>query len=315
MDKQNKSPILETNNLTKYYGKARGVEDVNLSVSRGEVFGFIGPNGAGKSTTIRLILGLLFPDGGEVRLFGENARTGGAELRRKIGFVPSELNFYPKLKTGQLLNYAAQLYGLPGRKVSGQRSKGTNLIYEYAERLKLDLERSLDDLSLGNRKKAAIIQALIHRPELLILDEPTSGLDPLMQSRFYEILNEESDRGTTIFFSSHTLSEVERLCEKVAIIREGKIIEVSGLDRLRQINMKRFKITFSGDKLLTKTEIQGLLPHASDITVTGDRVQGLYRGPVQKLLKTLSALSLDDVVLENPGLEEIFMHYYREDKS
>ncbi|MBN2655612.1 MAG: ABC transporter ATP-binding protein [Spirochaetales bacterium] len=293
-------PVLETENLTKFYGKARGISEVNLSVSKGEIFGFIGPNGAGKSTTIRTVLGLLFPDSGGVRLFGENALARGDKLRRRIGFVPSELNYYDGLKTGQLLDYSARLFGI------GDRSA----IREYSARLDLDLNRSIKDLSLGNRKKVAIVQALLHHPELLILDEPTSGLDPLMQSRFYEILREEQEHGATVFFSSHTLSEVERLCSRVAIIKEGRIIKTSGMDELKQLYLKRFRIIFPRGTAFTVEELERKAPGILQISVSKRGAEGLYRGDVRDLMKYFSVLPLEDAVLEDPGLEEIFMHYY-----
>lgn len=291
-------PVLETKNLTKYYGKSRGVEDVSLSVYHEEIFGFIGPNGAGKSTTIRSILGLIFPESGEVRLFGEDGIKQGASLRRRIGFVPSESNYYDGLTVGKLLRYSADFYG----------NDGKNNIEEYSERLKLDLKRSINDLSLGNRKKVAIIQALLHHPELLILDEPTSGLDPLIQMRFYEILREEQERGCTIFFSSHTLSEVERLCSRVAIIRDGKIVNISEMDQLRQLYLKRFRIIFKRGKNLNGADLKGV----SNLVIAKRGAEGLFTGDVRDLMKQLAVLPLDDVVLEDPSLEEIFMHYYSE---
>ncbi|MBB6480961.1 ABC transporter ATP-binding protein [Spirochaeta isovalerica] len=294
------SPVLETESLTKSYGKSRGIIDVNLSVSRGEIFGFIGPNGAGKSTTIRTILGLLFPDSGHVRLFGENALSSGDFLRQRIGFVPSELNYYDGLKTGQLLDYSARLF----------KVKDKSIITRFCERLDLDTNRSIKDLSLGNRKKVAIIQALLHRPELLILDEPTSGLDPLMQSRFYEILREEQERGATIFFSSHTLSEVERLCSRVAIIKEGKIIKNSGMEELKQLYLKRFRLIFPRGTSFSAEELEKAAPGVLQLSLNKRGAEGLYKGNVRDLMKNLSQLPLEDAVLEDPGLEEIFMHYY-----
>lgn len=298
--------VLKIENLTKYYGRERGIEDVTLSVEKGDVFGFIGPNGAGKSTTIRTVMGLLRPDSGRIGLFGEDALSKGAELRQRIGFVPSELNYYADLKAKVLLKYSADLYGV----------RGNGKIEEYSDRLKLDLNRTVNDLSLGNRKKVAIIQALLHSPELLILDEPTSGLDPLIQSRFYEILREEQQKGSTIFFSSHTLSEVERLCSRVAIIREGKIVKISGMDQLKQLYLKRFRIIFKRGTVMTAEEIQSALVDSSDITVTPRGAEGLYDGDVRQLMSRLSRFPLDDAVLEDPGLEEIFMHFYsdREDR-
>lgn len=305
MKQDSGSPVLETINLTKSYGKSRGIKNVNLSVSCKEIFGFIGPNGAGKSTTIRTILGLLFPDSGEVSLFGQNALLKGAALRQKIGFVPSELNYYDGLKTGQLLKYSAELYG-----ISDFQS-----IKRFSKQLQLDLDRRINDLSLGNRKKVAIIQALVHKPDLLILDEPTSGLDPLIQSRFYEILHDEQARGATIFFSSHTLSEVERLCSRVAIIRDGKIIETSSMNELKKLYLKRFRLIFSKGTTYTKEQITQRLSGTSSISITRRGAEGLFAGDVRELMKKLADLPLKDAVLEDPGLEEIFIHYYSEEEE
>lgn len=298
MEKYKEKPILKTSGLTKSYGSCRGIMDVNIEVFSGEIFGFIGPNGAGKSTTIRSILGLIFPDSGEVRLFGEDGLEKGAELRRRIGFVPSELSYYDGLSVRQLLNYSADFYG--------NQSRGR--VEPYSDRLKLDLSRKIKDLSLGNRKKVAIIQALLHQPDLLILDEPTSGLDPLIQSRFYEILREEQARGCTIFFSSHTLSEVERLCSRVAIIREGRIVRVSEMDELRKMNMKRFRVLFNNGETITETDIGDV----KDLKITARGAEGLFTGDVKELMSKLSRLPLEDAVIEDPGLEEVFMHYYSE---
>ena len=296
MREQIRIPILETSNLTKYYGKSLGVKNVSLQVFPGEIYGFIGPNGAGKSTTIRSILGLILPDSGEVKLFGHDSIGDGSEIRNKIGFVPSELNYYEGLNVRQLLNYSADFYAKGGRQV----------IEPYSERLKLDLKRPISDLSLGNRKKVAIIQALLHKPELLILDEPTSGLDPLIQSRFYEILREQQERGCTTFFSSHTLSEVERLCNRVAIIRDGEIVNISEMDQLRKLYLKRFRCLFSRGKTIRKDDLENV----SELVITARGAEGLFAGDVRDLMKQLVNLPLEDVVLEDPSLEEIFMHYY-----
>lgn len=296
MTDTNRVPVLETMNLTKFYGKSRGAEDVSLKVFHGEIYGFIGPNGAGKSTTIRSILGLIFPDRGEVKLFGEDALKMGSKLRQKIGFIPSELSYYDGLTVKQLLTYSVNFY----------EKGGQARIEPYSERLKLDLSRKISDLSLGNRKKVAIIQALLHRPELLILDEPTSGLDPLIQSRFYEILREEQDRGCTIFFSSHTLSEVERLCNRVAIIKEGHIVNISEIDQLRKLYLKRFRLLLKKGQSLSPSDLKGV----SELIITKGGAEGLYKGDVRNLMKQLADLPLEDAVLEDPSLEEIFMHYY-----
>ncbi|MBI9105348.1 MAG: ABC transporter ATP-binding protein [Spirochaetales bacterium] len=298
MENLKDGPILQTRNLTKSYGKSRGIIDVDIEVFPEEIYGFIGPNGAGKSTAIRAILGLIFPDSGDVRLFGEDGLKNGADVRRRIGFVPSDLNFYDGLNVRQLLNYSADFYG----------DRSRSRIDGYAERLKLDTRRKIDDLSLGNRKKVAIIQALLHRPELLILDEPTSGLDPLIQSRFYEILREEQSRGCTIFFSSHTLSEVERLCSRVAIIREGRIVKTGQIDELRRINMKRFRLLFRKGVSVSESD----LGNVKELTFTEGGAEGLYTGDVKELMSRLAKLPIEDAVIEDPGLEEIFMHYYQD---
>lgn len=290
------SPIVETRNMTKFYGKSRGVEDVNLQVFNREIYGFIGPNGAGKSTTIRSIMGLIHPDSGDVKIFGEDALKKGALLRGKIGFVPSELNYYENISVKKLLQYSADFYDKRAREK----------IEPFSERLKLDLNRNISDLSLGNRKKVAIVQSLLHQPELLILDEPTSGLDPLIQSHFYEILREEQERGCTIFLSSHTLSEVERLCTRVAIIKEGRIINISEIDLLRKLYLKRFRLLIAKGKTLKESDLKGI----SEIQIHKRVVEGLFEGDVRDLMKQLSTLPLEDAVLENPSLEEIFMHYY-----
>jgi ABC-2 type transport system ATP-binding protein len=271
--------VLETKNLNKNYGKSRGIIDVNLRVEQGEIFGFIGPNGAGKSTAIRSILGLIFPDSGEVQLFGRDALTEGSDLRKYIGFVPSELNYYEGLTVKEIFEYSASFYT---RTTPG-------LMEEYCQRLHLDLKRKIADLSLGNRKKVAIIQALLHRPDLLILDEPTSGLDPLIQSRFYDILREEQQRGCTIFFSSHTL-----------------IIRVSEMDELKKMYMKRFRITLSRGEKSDFSMLSGI----NQLVLTKRGAEGLFSGDIKMLMKQLLNLPLEDVALEDPSLEEIFMHYY-----
>lgn len=303
---EEKSAVLQAEHVTKSYGTARGIIDLSLSVQAGEIFGFIGPNGAGKSTAIRTILGLLFPDSGSISLFGQDALKSGSLLRRRIGFVPSDVNYYYGLKTGQLLSYAASFY----RNTVDNFSELTDRINAFSDRLKLDLSRPIADLSLGNKKKVGIIQALIHKPDLLILDEPTSGLDPLIQSRFYQILKEEQKRGATVFFSSHTLSEVERLCSRVAIIREGRIVKVSGMEQLKQLYLKRFRLLLPARHNFTEQKMLQLLPDAVNITITGRAVEGLFGGDVRILMNALSGLPVSDAVIEDPGLEEIFMHYY-----
>ncbi len=290
--------VLETQGLTKSYGKSRGIEDICIKVEKGEIFGFIGPNGAGKSTTIRTIMGLLHQNSGTVKMFGKEVMKNSADVRSKIGFVPSDLNYYDGLSVKQMLEYSAGFY----------KNGAKERINLYCERLKLEQKRKINDLSLGNKKKVALVQALLHKPELLILDEPTSGLDPLIQSRFYEILREEQSRGCTIFFSSHTLSEVERLCRRVAIIRDGRIVNISGLDELRKMYLKRFRLILAEGQTPDKSAFRNV----SELKITERSVEGLHTGKADELLQLLSCFQIEDIVIEDPSLEEIFMHYYSE---
>jgi ABC-2 type transport system ATP-binding protein len=205
--------VIEINNLTKTYGKSRGISDISFHVEQGEIFGFIGPNGAGKSTTIRTLLSLIYPTSGSATIFGKDCIKFAPEIKKEIGYLPSEVFYYDNMKVKDLLKYSASFY----KKDCSRRMK------ELAEIMDLDLNKKIDDLSLGNKKKVGIVQGLLHEPKLIILDEPTSGLDPLMQQKFFELLEEENRKGATILFSSHILSEVQRLCNRVAIIKEGKI--------------------------------------------------------------------------------------------
>ena len=233
--------IIEIKNLTKYYGKSLGIKDVNLEVEEGEIFGFIGPNGSGKSTTIRLLLSLIYPTSGEAKLFGKDAIQCGPEVRKDIGYLPSEIFYYDKMKVIDLLNYSASFY----------KKDCTKRMKELADIMELDLNRHIEDLSYGNKKKVGIVQGLLHEPKRIILDEPTGGLDPLMQQKFFKLIREENEKGATIFFSSHILGEVQALCNRVAIIRKGSIIETADMKTLRENNYK--KISIIGDDL--KTEI------------------------------------------------------------
>ncbi len=287
--------IIETHQLTKYYGKARGIIDVSLKVEEGEIFGFIGPNGAGKSTTIRLLLGLIFPTRGEARIFGKDVIRDGPEIRQRIGYLPSEVFYYQGMKVIDLLKYAASFY--PGD--HSQR------LHELAEIMELDLDRRIEDLSYGNRKKVGIVQGLLHRPQLLLLDEPTLGLDPLMQRRFFDLIREEHARGVTIFFSSHILGEVQRLCNRVGVIKEGRIIEVSDIRTLQKNNYKRIYVAA---RAIPPGHFD--LPGVTHLEVEDGGVRFFYKGDVDAIVARISALDLVDVTIEEPTLEEIFMHYY-----
>nr|WP_300005047.1 ABC transporter ATP-binding protein [Tissierella sp.] len=287
--------IIETKNLSKYYGKAKGIEGVNISVEEGEIFGFIGPNGAGKSTTIRLLLNLIYPTSGQALLFGKDAVQHGPELRRDIGYLPSEIFYYDKMKVKELLDYSASFY----KKDCSKRIK------ELSDLMELDLNRKIEDLSYGNKKKVGIVQGLLHEPKLIILDEPTGGLDPLMQQKFFQLMREENHKGATIFFSSHILGEVQELCNRVAIIRDGSIIETADIKTLRENNYK--KIALVGRDLNPKAlELSGV----TQLVKEEEIVRFFYKGDINLVLKAISHLDLSDISIEEPTLEEIFMHYY-----
>lgn len=288
--------VIEINNLTKMYGKARGITNVSFSVEEGEIFGFIGPNGAGKSTTIRILLSLIHPTSGSAKIFGKDCTKFGSEIKKDIGYLPSEVFFYNNMKVIDLLKYSASFY----KKDCSKR------IHELAERMDLDLHKKIDDLSLGNRKKVGIVQALLHEPKLIILDEPTSGLDPLMQQKFFQLLQEENKKGATILFSSHVLSEVQRLCHRVAIIKEGEIIQVEKIQTLQKNNYKKVKI--ETDSKVEPNDFQ--IPGMKDLEIHDHVVSFLYKGDINLLIAKISQLKIKNLWMDDPDLEEIFMHYY-----
>lgn len=287
--------VLKTTKLTKYYGKVRGIKELDLTVTHGEFFGFIGPNGAGKSTTIRTVLGLIAPTSGDAMIFGKDVTKEREAILQNIGYLPSEALFYQGMKVKDILRLSADL-----RKVDcSAESK------RLCERLQLDTARKIDDLSFGNRKKVAIVCALQHRPELLVLDEPTGGLDPLMQKEFFDILRERNREGTTIFLSSHVLSEIQRNCTRAAIIRDGRIIAQDSVDDLSKTSAKR--ITVHGSIHLEN------LSGVRDRKAGEDGISFLYSGDMGSLLRTLASGQVDDLTVTEPDLEEIFLHYYEED--
>ncbi|MGN0447070.1 MAG: ABC transporter ATP-binding protein [Acutalibacteraceae bacterium] len=287
--------IIKTAKLTKYYGKSRGIIDLDLTVSQGEFFGFIGPNGAGKSTTIRTLLGLIAPTGGNATIFGKDVTKEKVTILQDIGYLPSEALFYQGMKVKDVLKLSAEL----------RKKDCTAEARLLCERLQLDVSRKIDELSFGNRKKVAIVCALQHRPELLVLDEPTSGLDPLMQKEFFDILRERNKEGTTIFLSSHVLSEIQRNCTRAAIIREGKIIACDSVDALSKTNAKR--VTVHG--IINLEQLSGI----RDRKETKDSLSFLYSGDMGNLLRTLYSGQVDDLTVTEPDLEEVFLHYYEKD--
>jgi len=290
--------IIDIRDLTKTYGKDRGIEGVNLEVEEGEIFGFIGPNGSGKSTTIRVLLNLIFPSAGNAKIMGLDVVRDSKKIRSRTGYVPSDANLYRHMDIGEFLDYCLGFY---------QTHEGEKRISELSELFELDRKRKISDLSMGNRKKVSIIQSLLHNPELLILDEPTMGLDPLMQARFFELLRTENRKGMTVFFSSHTLSEVQLLCRRVAIIKEGRIIRVEDIETLRKRQLRKISIEFDGQ---TDKELPGLQGIEDIPLITGSTMQFMYSGDINDLIAKLRGKKIIDMTIEEPSLEEIFMHYY-----
>ena len=292
---------IETEGLTKYYGKSRGIIDLDLKIEPGEIFGFIGPNGAGKSTTIRTLLGLILPSSGSGKILGLDIVKDTKEIKKQIGFMPSEVNFYEKMDVHELLRYSANFY----------ETDCDSRIDELAGIFDLDIGRKIIDLSRGNQKKVSILQCLIHQPPLLILDEPTSGLDPLMQAKFFDLLREENGRGTTIFFSSHTLSEVQKMCRRVGIIKEGKIIAVEDIENLRKKQLRKIQLEFTLPAKTDEIDCPGII----DPRTENNSLFFLYSGTMNDLLHALSGKDIEDLIIEEPTLEEIFMHYYSDENN
>jgi len=286
---------IQTKELCKNYGQHQGIKDVSLAIEEGEIFGFIGPNGSGKSTTIRTLLGLLIPTSGDAWVLGQDIRLDAHKVRMSIGYLPSEVNYYDEMTSRELLEYHCRFYG-----------RGNNDIDRLAALLELDLSKKIADLSFGNRKKCGIIQAIVHKPKLIIMDEPTSGLDPLMQQVFFKMLTEENKKGTTIFFSSHILSEVQNICHRAAIIRNGEIVATKHIQSILQKQMKRVVLLFAerpSDLNLPKGVQAG--------SWQGNTFTFEYVGPTNQLVQWIASIDIKDVAIEEPELEAIFMNYYQ----
>ena len=291
-------PIIDITDLSKFYGKARGIEHINLEIGEGEIFGFIGPNGAGKSTTIRILMNLIFPTRGSARIMGMDVIRDTKKIKMQVGYIPSDASAYSSMNVHEFLSYCIRFYNV---------QNGAQRISELSELFELDLTRQITDLSLGNRKKVSIIQSLLHSPKLLILDEPTTGLDPLMQSVFFELLHSENKKGMTIFFSSHILGEVQMFCKRVAIIKGGKIIQIEDIDNLRKKQLK--KVSVELDHLNTENlSIQGV---ENVITGPANTLSFMYSGNINELVNFLSGKKIINLMIEEPSLDEIFLHYYK----
>lgn len=281
-----------TAGLTKFYGRSRGIVDLDLDVCEGEFFGFIGPNGAGKSTTIRILMGLIHKTNGNAWILGKDISKEKEKILSEVGYLPAEAAFYPDMRGRDLIRLSADLHRKDCRKVSA----------DLCQRLQLDPSRRIRELSFGNRKKLAIICALQHDPRLCILDEPTGGLDPLMQREFFEILKERNEKGMTVFLSSHILSEVQRFCTRAAIIREGRIIALGSVEELMRTKAKRVSVQGTFDP----SGLQGV----KDLRISEDTSSFLYSGDISLLLSRLNKGSVMDLTISEPDLEEIFLHYY-----
>jgi ABC-2 type transport system ATP-binding protein len=292
--------VVETTRLTKRYGSARGIDDVTMTVEQGEVFGFLGPNGAGKTTTMRTLLDLLHPTSGSALLFGLDSHRGRAAIHARLGNLPGDFAYDPRMTGRQIVSYFAELRGL--------RDHGR--ADALAERFQADLDRPLGELSRGNRQKIGIVQAAFHDPELLILDEPTSGLDPLMQEEFLTFVAEEQSRGRTVFLSSHDLDEVQRVCDRVGIIRAGRLVAVENVEELTERSYRHVNLEFA-----TPVDPAEFLAIAgvSDLQREGRRLRFRADGDIDPVIKVAAHHRVTDMELTHPSLEEIFLTYYGAD--
>ena len=291
---------IEIKNLTKVYGKNRGIQDINISVKEGEIYGFIGPNGAGKSTTIKTLLNFIYSTSGEALIFGMDSVKESEKIKEYIGYVPSEVRYYDDVKVKDIIKYAQSFYPKSNK--------------EYVDRicneLELDMNKKMGELSLGNKKKVAIAQSLINNPKLLILDEPTNGLDPLMQKKLFNILIEEKEKGNTVFLSSHNLVEVQNLCDRVCVIKEGKIVDIIEIEKSK-IQLK-LKVTLSSSDIT-----DDIVLNLSDkiLDKNGKLYTFIYSKNIDSLVKELANYKIDELLIEKENLEDAFLNYYENNKE
>lgn len=288
--------IIETKNLTKNYGKNRGIQDINISVKEGEIFGFIGPNGAGKSTTIKTLLNFIYPTSGSSKILGMDIVEDSSKIKEYIGYVPSEVRYYDDVKVKDIIKYSKSFY--------------SKIDQEYVDKicneLELDMNKKMGELSLGNKKKVSIAQALIHSPKLLILDEPTNGLDPLMQNKLFNILLKEKEKGNTVFLSSHNLTEVQNLCDRACVIKDGKIIDIIEIEK--EISKLSLKITLTSSDI-TKEIILGL--SSKLLSNKENSYTFTYSKDIDTLIKEISKFKIDELLIEKENLEDTFLDYYK----
>lgn len=286
--------ILEIQNLTKYYGKIKGIENVSISLSEGEIFGFIGPNGAGKSTTIRSIMNLINKTSGKVLIEGKEFDKNDVQIKEMIGYLPSEIYLYDDLTVREMLDYHEKFF----KKAIHKRRN------DLVKVLQLDESKKIEDLSLGNLKKLGIVLAFMHEPKILILDEPTSGLDPIMQNVFYDLLKDEKRKGTTVFYSTHILSEVSKICDRVGIIKNGQLVQIEKTDELLKKSLTFVTVTSRDSEKIVK-DLDG-----SVVFEEGNTIKFSCRLADDELIKTLSKYTIDRILIEDAELEDIFLHYY-----
>ena len=291
---------IEIKNLTKVYGKNRGIQDINISVKEGEIYGFIGPNGAGKSTTIKTLLNFIYPTSGEALIFGMDSVKESEKIKEYVGYVPSEVRYYDDVKVKDIIKYAQSFYPKSNK--------------EYVDRicneLELDMNKKMGELSLGNKKKVAIAQSLINNPKLLILDEPTNGLDPLMQKKLFNILIEEKEKGNTVFLSSHNLVEVQNLCDRVCVIKEGKIVDIIEIEKSK--TQLKLKVTLSSSDIT-----DDIVLNLSDkiLDKNGKLYTFIYSKNIDSLVKELANYKIDELLIEKENLEDAFLNYYENNKE
>lgn len=292
--------VIEIKNLTKVYGKNRGIQDINISVKEGEIYGFIGPNGAGKSTTIKTLLNFIYPTSGEALIFGMDSVKESEKIKEYIGYVPSEVRYYDDVKVKDIIKYAQSFYPKSNK--------------EYVDRicneLELDMNKKMGELSLGNKKKVAIAQSLINNPKLLILDEPTNGLDPLMQKKLFNILIEEKEKGNTVFLSSHNLVEVQNLCDRVCVIKEGKIVDIIEIEKSK--TELKLKVTLRSSDIT-----DNIVLNLSDkiLDKNGKLYTFIYSKNIDSLVKELANYKIDELLIEKENLEDAFLNYYENNKE
>lgn len=285
---------IKITNLTKSYGKSRGIKNVNLEIKEGEIYGFIGPNGAGKSTTIKTLLNFIFPTSGSAKILGKDIVSESKLIKEFTSYVPSEVRYYSDVKVKDILNYAASFFDY----YDGQ------YLNELCNELEVELDKKIEELSLGNKKKVAIVQALLSNPKIVILDEPTNGLDPLIQQKLFNILLKEKSKGKTIFLSSHNLSEIEKFCDRVAVIKEGEIIDILDLNKMNRDLGKRINLK-SND--INIKEIEKI---SESFKYIDEEIEFIYKGNINELISVLAKYNLDKLLIEEVKLEEAFLNYY-----